>query len=267
VQVETGRELVDKCYPPPVEDKSGSRGYKEAFLAAVKKMGGVDAGGADRTVSGESRRPSTTTRNASPDASSTRLERESAKDQGCGKSSQDGPVRPCELDVVLFLSEGGDIGPLSLWREKLIASEPSSAPAGVGQAAAADEAVDAGLKSLFVDNGLSAVCAEKRKLVAMVEGQRTVAEGVAESINVATSFGSRAAATAHAADARLPCIEDFFCKFQPDKDKLLRTIESVQKADASDKDEKLKELEALVSDTVEPSNRTKRSRNSKCCPK
>ena len=242
VQDETGRELVDQFYPPLVEDKSGSRGYKEAFLAAVKKMGGVDAGGADTTVSGESRRPSTTTRNASPDASSTRLERESAKDQGYGKSSQGGPVRPCELDVVLFLSEDGDIGPFSLWRERLIASEPSSAPAGVGQAAAGEEAVDLGLKSLFVQNGLDAVCADvcrglgveclddlklvtaqvlsdelpkyvkekltpiqKQKLAVMIEGQRTVAGGVAESTHVATIRESRPA-TAPAAHANLPRI-------------------------------------------------------------
>ncbi len=203
VQDETARELVDQFYPPLVEDKSGSRGYKEAFLAAVKKMGGVDAGGADTTVSGESRRPSTTTRNASPDASSARLVRESAKDEGYGKSSQGGPVRPCELDVVLFLSEDGDIGPFSLWRERLI-----------GQAAAVEEVLDPGLKALFVQYGLGAVFADvcrglgveclddlklmtaqdvihelpkyvkekltiidKRKLKALIEGQRTVAEG------------------------------------------------------------------------------------------
>ncbi len=136
VQDETGRKLVDEFYPPLMEDKSGSRGYKEAFLAAVKKMGGVYAGGADRTVSGGCRLTSTTTRNASPEASSTRLEREVAKDQGYGKSSQDGPVRPCQLDVVLFLSEDGDLS-FSLWRER---------PAA-GQASAAEEVVDPELKS------------------------------------------------------------------------------------------------------------------------
>jgi hypothetical protein len=49
----------------------------------------------------------------------------------------------------------------------------------------------------------------------------------------------------------LPCIEGFFCKIQPDKNLLLRTIESLRNADASDKDEKLRELESLLSDTVE----------------
>ncbi len=51
--------------------------------------------------------------------------------------------------------------------------------------------------------------------------------------------------------ASTPCIEGFFCKIRPDPDLLLRTIESVRSADASDKDEKLKELESLLSDTVE----------------
>ena len=60
-----------------------------------------------------------------------------------------------------------------------------------------------------------------------------------------------AASTAHATPARLPCIEGFFCKILPDKNLLLRTIESVRNADASDKDEMLKELESLWSDTVE----------------
>jgi Leucine-rich repeat (LRR) protein/GTPase SAR1 family protein len=287
VHDETVRDLVDKFYPLLVEDKSGSRDYKEAFLAAVKKMGALDAGRVDTTVSGESRRPSTTTRNASPDASSVMLERESANDQEYGKSSQDGPVRPCELDVVLFLSEDGDIGPFSLCCERLIASEPSSAPAGVGQAAAAEDVVDAGLKSLFVQNGLGAVCADvcrglgvdclddlklvtaqvlsddlpryvkekltpiqKQKLAIMIEGHRTVAGGVEENTNAATIRESRPA-MAPPALASLPRIEGFFCKIKPNKEMLRNTIKSVRNADASDKDEKLKELDALVSDTVE----------------
>jgi hypothetical protein len=94
------------------------------------------------------------------------------------------------------------------------AASASASAAGVGQAAAAEEAVDAGLKALFVQNGLGAVCADvcrtlgveclddlklvepqdlidelpkyvqkkltviqKRKLAAMIEGQRTVAGG------------------------------------------------------------------------------------------
>jgi hypothetical protein len=149
VQDETGREPVDACYPPLVEDKSGSRGYKEAFLTAVKKMGGVDAGGPDRTVSGGSWLHSTTTRNSSPEALSTRLEREVAKDQGYGKSSQDGPVRPFQLDVVLFLSEDGDLS-FNLWRQRPVA----------GQVSAAEEEVDPELKKLFVDKGLGSVCAD-----------------------------------------------------------------------------------------------------------
>jgi hypothetical protein len=169
----------------------------------------------------------------------------------------------------------------------LIASEPSSAPAGVGQAAAAEEAVDAGLKSLFVQNGLGAVCADvcrglgieclddlklvtaqdlsdelpkyvkekltliqKKKLGAMIERQRTVAGDVIESNNVATFLESRPP-TAPAAHAYLPCIEGFFCKIQPDKNLLLRTIESVKTVHDSDMDTKLKELDMLVSDTVE----------------
>ena len=60
-----------------------------------------------------------------------------------------------------------------------------------------------------------------------------------------------AATTAHATPARLPCIEGFFCKILPDTKLLLRTIESVRNADACDKDENLKELESLLSDTVE----------------
>ncbi len=50
---------------------------------------------------------------------------------------------------------------------------------------------------------------------------------------------------------RLPCIEGFFCKIQPNREMLLSTIESVRAADDSDKEVKLKELEALVDVTVE----------------
>jgi hypothetical protein len=104
---------------------------------------------------------------------------------------------------------------------------------------------------------------QKLDLLSIIGGERPVGgrqtSGPAASAEAATSFES-GAATAHAANARLPCIEGFFCKIQPDKDKLLRTIASVKKVHDSDKDKKLKELEMLlklkelemlVSDTVE----------------
>ncbi len=74
-----------------------------------------------------------------------------------------------------------------------------------------------------------------------------------------------AASTVHATPARLPCIEGFFCKILPDTNLLRRTIESVRNADACDKDENLKELESLLSDTGRSSTRTKRRRSSECC--
>ncbi len=160
VQDETVRDLVDEFYPAFVEDKSVLRDYKESFLADVKKMGGIDAVGADTTVSGESCPTSTTTRNASPHASSTMLECGSAGNQEYGKSSQGGHIRPCQLDVVQFLSKDVDIGPFILWRERLIVNKPPSAPAGVGQADAAGESVDTGLKAMFVQNVLGTVCAD-----------------------------------------------------------------------------------------------------------
>jgi hypothetical protein len=111
-----------------------------------------------------------------------------------------------------------------------------------------------GLKALFVQNGLGEVCADvcsglgaeclddlklvtaqdlsdlpkyvkekltpvqKRKLAAMIEGQRTVAGGATDSTNAATSREARAADTATAAHASLPRIEGFFCKINPNKE-------------------------------------------------
>jgi GTPase SAR1 family protein len=73
------------------------------------------------------------------------------------------------------------------------------------------------------------------------EAARRERGGVAESTNSATNRD-------------LPRIEGFFCKINPDQEKLRSTIKSVRNAGASDKDEMLKELDALdalVSDTVE----------------
>jgi hypothetical protein len=64
------------------------------------------------------------------------------------------------------------------------------------------------------------------------EAERMERAGVAESPNSATS-------------RNLPRIEGFFCKINPDKERFRRTIESVRNAGTSDKDVKLKELEAL----------------------
>jgi hypothetical protein len=133
-----------------VEDKSSSRGYKETFLAVVTKMGRVDVVGADRTVSGESHRPSTTTRNVTLDVSSTMMERDSAEDQEYGKSSQGVPVRPCQLDVVQFLRKDGYTLSFSLCHERPV----------TGQTTAAEEALDPELKKVFVVKGLGSVCTD-----------------------------------------------------------------------------------------------------------
>jgi hypothetical protein len=60
-----------------------------------------------------------------------------------------------------------------------------------------------------------------------------------------------AVTTTHATPTRLPCIGGFFCKILSDTNLLVLTIESVWNADASDKDEKLKEIGSLLSYTVE----------------
>jgi len=64
-------------------------------------------------------------------------------------------------DVLLFLSQDGDIVPVYLWREKPIVAA-SSDPVGSRQAVAVEEAVDAEVKALFENEKykLGAVCAD-----------------------------------------------------------------------------------------------------------
>ena len=70
-------------------------------------------------------------------------------------------------DVVLFLSNDGDSEPIYLWRERPVASAPLPAPADAGHSVTAEEGghtfeveetVDAGVKQLFEEHGLGAVC-------------------------------------------------------------------------------------------------------------
>jgi hypothetical protein len=78
------------------------------------------------------------------------MERDSAEDQEYGKSSQGVLVRPCQLDVVQFLSKDGDTLSFSLCHERPVA----------GQTDAAEETLDPELKKVFVAKGLDSVCAD-----------------------------------------------------------------------------------------------------------
>jgi hypothetical protein len=128
VQDETAREFHERFYRSLVG--SGSRDYKRAFLAATDAM-----------------QFSAPTRGGTPRGGSSRIK---------------GKLQPRQLeDVLLFLSQDGDIGPVYLWREKPIVAA-SSDPTGSRQAVAVEEAVDAEVKALFENEKykLGAVCAD-----------------------------------------------------------------------------------------------------------
>ena len=128
VQDETAREFHERFYRSLVG--SGSRDYKRAFLAATDAM-----------------QFSAPTRGGTSRGGSSRIK---------------GKLHPRQLeDVLLFLSQDGDIGPVYLWREKPIVAA-SSDPAGSRQAVVVEEAVDAEVKALFENEKykLGAVCAD-----------------------------------------------------------------------------------------------------------
>ena len=143
VQDETAKALCELFYRALVEDASGKRDYKAAFLAATNALrlsahtGGIKTkprGETEDMIASTSLLHRGTTRSISP--------------QEAGSSR--GPVRPWnEEDVVLFLSNDGDTDPIYLWREKPAPALSNLAPADamvIGVPDAAEKSVDAGLQ-------------------------------------------------------------------------------------------------------------------------
>jgi len=171
VQDETAKALCELFYRALVEDASGKRDYKAAFLAATNALrlsahtGGIKTkprGETEDMIASTSLLHRGTTRSISP--------------QEAGSSR--GPVRPWhEEDVVLFLSNDGDSDPIYLWREKPAPALSNLAPADaitIGAPDAADSSVDAELQAFFEQYGLGDVCADVCKELE-VEGVRFLA--------------------------------------------------------------------------------------------
>jgi hypothetical protein len=132
VNDETARELCERFFRPLVEEKqAGKRDYKAAFAAAMNEMRPLSH------THGAKDLPHTVGVSASVGA----------------RGGQRGIVNPWEEeDVVLFLSNDGESEPIYLWRKRPVASAPLPATSEV------EETVDAGLKEVFEQHGLGAVC-------------------------------------------------------------------------------------------------------------
>jgi len=153
VHDETAKELCEYFYRALVEDVSGSRNYRRAFVTATNGMRrrAYTNGLAHRSLDADDQNNcqnlmrSSSTRNASL---KMKLEHEisASGQEGCGSSQ--GKVEPWhEEDVVLFLSSDGDIDPIYLWRERCVAPVlPAS--------------LDTALKAMFDQSGLGAICAD-----------------------------------------------------------------------------------------------------------
>jgi len=170
VQNETAKNLCEIFYRCLVEQASGIRDYRQAFLAATDALRKfAHTGGAKNGASSSSRMQN-------GGASSSRFTRSIDKEQEDVAETSSGGRKPIwhQEDVVLFLSQDGDIEPIYLWRERLavprapVVEEHYSAPV-VEELAAAAESVDAGLTALFKQYGLSSLCSDVCRELGVVE--------------------------------------------------------------------------------------------------
>jgi hypothetical protein len=131
VHDETAREMCGHFFSALGNDKKRKRDYYGAFAAAMKEMRPLSH------THGAKDLPHTVGVSASVGA----------------RGGQRGIVNPWEEeDVVLFLSNDGESEPIYLWRKRPVASAPLPATSEV------EETVDAGLKEVFEQHGLGAVC-------------------------------------------------------------------------------------------------------------
>jgi GTPase SAR1 family protein len=76
-------------------------------------------------------------------------------------------------------------------------------------------------------------------------------QGAHEGQEAVDTSAQPTASQGRQAQGRLPVIEGFFCKKNPDKKQLQREIEALRSTDAMDRDEQLKTLDSMVEDSVE----------------
>jgi len=161
VQDETARELCEHYYRALLEDKSGVRDYKRAFFSATDAMRlSASKCEARHSESASLHRRRDTTRNASPAPDVMLVEHDTAAGarQADGESSR-GKVHISQIeDVVLFLSQDGDSEPIQLWRQREVA--PVIAASAAGKESGEMETIDAELKAVFQQKGLTKWCAD-----------------------------------------------------------------------------------------------------------
>jgi len=147
VKDETAKELCEHFYRALIENQSGAREYKQAFLAATNAVrstahtGGAAClhRGAEDVAAGICMLHGSNTRSVGPE----------------GGGSSRGKVLPWfQQDVVLFLSKDGDSDPIYLWRERLTLPPAISDVSVIQESGAAEEPGDVALKDLFVQHQL-----------------------------------------------------------------------------------------------------------------
>jgi len=156
VQDETAKELCERFYRALVENASGLRDYRRAFLVAADGMQ------SSRHTGGVVYRPpGALDMNDRHDKSLLSGNVPSSTSRVVGGSNRQGPVLlEHQEDVVLFLSNDGDSRPIYLCRERQ--ALPITAPPGAPpqESGATEEVCDAGLKALFQQYGLCALCVD-----------------------------------------------------------------------------------------------------------
>jgi len=174
VQDETAKALCELFYRALVQDGSGERDYRRAFLGASNALrtSAYTHGAAQRPREEED----VTTSNAMLYSGTTwddSVGLDILHDQAVGGVAQGqatnrgGHVGPWhQEDVVLFLSKDGDCEPIYLWRETkvplplLLTPIAANIPADGAESGCDEEVGDAALKALFVQHGLGALCAD-----------------------------------------------------------------------------------------------------------
>jgi len=170
VQDETAKLLCQLFYNALVQDGSGARDYRRAFLAASDTLrSSAHTGGSKIKLRGAD---DATVSNAVLHFGTTRdgilsiLREEGVGGAAHGHATSRGQVNPWHVeDVVLFLSKDGDTEPIYLWREPKVPPSPPTptdddVPPGTEEYGGAEEPGDASLKALFSQHGLGALCVD-----------------------------------------------------------------------------------------------------------
>jgi len=149
---ETAKELCQRFYRSLVENASGARDYKRAFFAATDGLrSSAHTGGAAKMPRGAM---------DLDDSHSNSLLSDHVQ-------SRRGPDPWLQQDVVLFLSKDGDSEPIFLWRKRPALPSLPSAP--TSEKLASVEPVDAGLKALFEQHELGALCVHMCQALGVVK--------------------------------------------------------------------------------------------------